>query len=164
MKAPTHITAGRTAIRLLLVAAVLTAGIVGTVGTAAAEPMDGKGDDPYPDERKRRSVRVARREGQRRVPPAGSTLARLDRGRDRDCRVPDRQRHRERRLRGERRRIRKSQSLVSTDNNGDRFRTRLARSPSIEGTHRVLPTRGSPAPRPTRGAAPAADTAPRRRR
>ena len=48
MKAPTHITAGRTAIRLLLVAAVLTAGIVGTVGTAAAEPMDGKGNDVYP--------------------------------------------------------------------------------------------------------------------
>jgi len=50
MKAPTHITAGRTAIRLLLIAAVLTAGIVGTAGMAAAEPMDGKGDDPYPDD------------------------------------------------------------------------------------------------------------------
>ena len=48
MKAPTHITAGRTAIRALLVAVLLTAGIVGTAGTAAAEPMDGKGDDPFP--------------------------------------------------------------------------------------------------------------------
>jgi len=50
MKAPIHITAGRTAIRLLLVATVLTVGIVGTAGTAAAEPMDGMGDDPYPDD------------------------------------------------------------------------------------------------------------------
>jgi hypothetical protein len=50
MKAPTHITAGRTAIRALLVAVVLTAGIVGTAGTAVAEPMDGMGDDPYPDD------------------------------------------------------------------------------------------------------------------
>jgi hypothetical protein len=45
MKALTHITAGRTAIRALLVAVVLTAGIAGTAGTAAAEPMDGKGND-----------------------------------------------------------------------------------------------------------------------
>jgi hypothetical protein len=48
MKALTHITAGRTAIRALLVAVVLTAGVAGTVGTAAAEPMDGKGDDRFP--------------------------------------------------------------------------------------------------------------------
>jgi hypothetical protein len=48
MKALTHITAGRTAIRTLLVVAVLTAGIVGTSGPGAAEPMDGKGDDPFP--------------------------------------------------------------------------------------------------------------------
>jgi len=48
MKVLTHITAGRTAIRALLVAVVLTAGIAGAVGTVAAEPMDGKGDDPYP--------------------------------------------------------------------------------------------------------------------
>jgi hypothetical protein len=44
------ITVGRTSIRALLVAAVLTAGIVGGVGTAAAEPIDGKGDDPSPDD------------------------------------------------------------------------------------------------------------------
>ena len=50
MKALTHITAGRTAIRLLLIAAVLTATVAGTVGTTAAEPMDGRGDDPYPDD------------------------------------------------------------------------------------------------------------------
>ncbi len=43
-----NITVGRTAIKALLIAAVLTAGIVGGVGTEAAEPMDGKGDDPYP--------------------------------------------------------------------------------------------------------------------
>jgi hypothetical protein len=48
MKALTHITAGRTGIRALLVAVVLTAGIAGTGGMAAAEPMDGKGDDPFP--------------------------------------------------------------------------------------------------------------------
>ena len=48
MKALTHITAGRTAIRVLLIAVVLTAGVAGTSGMAAAEPMDGKGDDPYP--------------------------------------------------------------------------------------------------------------------
>ncbi len=48
MEALDHITAGRTVIRALLVAAVLTAGIAGTVGPVAAEPMDGKGDDPYP--------------------------------------------------------------------------------------------------------------------
>lgn len=48
MKALTHITAGRTAIRALLIAVVLTAGIAGTSGTAVAEPMDGKGDDPFP--------------------------------------------------------------------------------------------------------------------
>ena len=43
-----NITAGRTAIKALLVAVVVTAGVVGGVGTAAAEPMDGKGDDPFP--------------------------------------------------------------------------------------------------------------------
>lgn len=48
MKALDHITTGRTAIRALLVAVVLTAGIAGGVGPAAAEPMDGKGNDPYP--------------------------------------------------------------------------------------------------------------------
>jgi hypothetical protein len=48
MTALNHITAGRTAIRVLLVAVVLAGAIAGTVGTAAAEPMDGKGDDPYP--------------------------------------------------------------------------------------------------------------------
>ncbi|SEP32079.1 hypothetical protein SAMN04487948_1502 [Halogranum amylolyticum] len=48
MKALTHITAGRTAIRALLIAVVLTAGIAGTSGTAAADPMDGKGNDPFP--------------------------------------------------------------------------------------------------------------------
>ena len=48
MKALTHITAGRTAIRALLIVAVLTAGIVGTSGLGAAEPMDGKGNDPFP--------------------------------------------------------------------------------------------------------------------
>jgi len=48
MTALNHITAGRTAIRVLLVAVVLTAATAGTVGTAAAEPMDGKGDDPFP--------------------------------------------------------------------------------------------------------------------
>jgi hypothetical protein len=48
MKALTHITVGRTAIRALLVAVVVTAGVVGTSGMAAAEPMDGKGNDPYP--------------------------------------------------------------------------------------------------------------------
>ncbi|WP_152040268.1 hypothetical protein [Salinigranum salinum] len=42
------ITVGRTVIKALLIAAVLTAGVVGGVGTAAAEPMDGKGNDPYP--------------------------------------------------------------------------------------------------------------------
>ena len=45
MKALTHITVGRTAITALLVAVLVTAGIVGGVGTAAAEPMDGKGND-----------------------------------------------------------------------------------------------------------------------
>lgn len=49
MKLLTHITVGRTAIRLLLVAATLTAAVAGTGGMAAAEPMDGMGDDPYPD-------------------------------------------------------------------------------------------------------------------
>ena len=49
MKALEHITAGRTVLKALLVAVVVTAGVAGTVGTAAAEPMDGKGDDPYPD-------------------------------------------------------------------------------------------------------------------
>ena len=48
MKAQTHITVGRTAIRMFLVAVVLTAAVAGTSGMAAAEPMDGKGDDPYP--------------------------------------------------------------------------------------------------------------------
>lgn len=48
MKALTHITAGRTTIRALLIAVVLTAGIAGTGGMAAAEPMDGKGNDPFP--------------------------------------------------------------------------------------------------------------------
>lgn len=43
-----NITVGRTAVRTLLVAVVVVAGIVGGVGTAAAEPMDGKGDDPFP--------------------------------------------------------------------------------------------------------------------
>jgi hypothetical protein len=50
MKALEHITAGRTVLKALLVAVVVTAGVAGTVGTAAAEPMDGKGDDPYPDD------------------------------------------------------------------------------------------------------------------
>ena len=48
MKALTHITAGRIATRLLLVAVLLTAAVAGTSGMAAAEPMDGKGDDPFP--------------------------------------------------------------------------------------------------------------------
>jgi len=48
MKALTHITAGRTAIRALLVAVVLTTAVAGSVGVAAAEPMDGKGNDPFP--------------------------------------------------------------------------------------------------------------------
>ena len=48
MKALTHITAGRTATRVLLIAVVLTAAVAGTSGMAAAEPMDGKGDDPFP--------------------------------------------------------------------------------------------------------------------
>jgi hypothetical protein len=43
-----NITVGRTAIKALLITAVLTAGIVGGIGTAAAEPMDGKGNDVYP--------------------------------------------------------------------------------------------------------------------
>jgi hypothetical protein len=42
------ITAGRTAVRALLVAVVVAAGLFGGVGAAAAEPMDGKGDDPFP--------------------------------------------------------------------------------------------------------------------
>lgn len=50
MKALEQITAGRTVLEALLVAAVLTAGIAGAVGTAAAEPIDGKGDDPSPDD------------------------------------------------------------------------------------------------------------------
>lgn len=45
MKGLDHITAGRTAIRTLVVAVVLTAAIAGTGGTAAAEPIDGKGND-----------------------------------------------------------------------------------------------------------------------
>lgn len=45
MKAVTHTSVGRTAIRTLLIAVVVTAAIVGGVGTAAAEPMDGKGND-----------------------------------------------------------------------------------------------------------------------
>jgi hypothetical protein len=48
MQALTHITAGRTATRVLLVAVLLTAAVAGTSGMAAAEPMDGKGDDPFP--------------------------------------------------------------------------------------------------------------------
>ena len=43
-----NITVGRIAVRTLLVAVVVTAGIFGGVGMAAAEPMDGKGDDPFP--------------------------------------------------------------------------------------------------------------------
>ncbi|WP_318568723.1 hypothetical protein [Salinigranum marinum] len=50
MTALTHTTAGRTALRTLLVAVVLTAGIAGTVGTVAAEPIDGMGDDPHGDD------------------------------------------------------------------------------------------------------------------
>ena len=42
------ITVGRTAVKALLVAVVVAAGVFGGVGTAAAEPMDGKGDDPFP--------------------------------------------------------------------------------------------------------------------
>jgi hypothetical protein len=45
MKALTHITVGRTAIRALLIAVVLTAGFAGSFGMAAAEPIDGKGND-----------------------------------------------------------------------------------------------------------------------
>lgn len=45
MKELTYVTAGRTVIKALLVAAVLTAVIVGGVGTTAAEPLDGKGND-----------------------------------------------------------------------------------------------------------------------
>ena len=48
MKALTHITVGRTAIRALLIVVVLTGGIAGSVGTVAATPMDGKGNDVYP--------------------------------------------------------------------------------------------------------------------
>jgi hypothetical protein len=48
MKALTHITAGRTVIKALLVTVVVTVGVAGTVGTAAAEPIDGKGNDVYP--------------------------------------------------------------------------------------------------------------------
>jgi hypothetical protein len=64
MTALNHATAGRTALRTLLVAVVLTAGVAGTVGTVAAEPiagvgdglqgddllasLDGKGNDVYP--------------------------------------------------------------------------------------------------------------------
>lgn len=46
----THITAGRTAFRILLVAALLTTAVVGTTGTAAAAPLDGKGNDVCPCE------------------------------------------------------------------------------------------------------------------
>lgn len=45
----THITAGRTALRILLVAALLTTAMVGTTGTAAAS-LDGKGNDVCPCE------------------------------------------------------------------------------------------------------------------
>jgi hypothetical protein len=45
----THITAGRTAFRILLVAALLTTAVVGTTGTAAAS-LDGKGNDVCPCE------------------------------------------------------------------------------------------------------------------
>jgi len=43
-----HITAGPTAFRVLLVAALRTTAAVGTAGTAAAEPIDGKGNDVCP--------------------------------------------------------------------------------------------------------------------
>ena len=43
----THITAGRTALRVLLAAVVVAAGIAGTVGTAV-ESLDGKGNDSFP--------------------------------------------------------------------------------------------------------------------
>ena len=46
MTALDHITAGRIALRALLITVVVTAGIA---GTAVAEPMDGKGNDPYPE-------------------------------------------------------------------------------------------------------------------
>jgi hypothetical protein len=39
------ITVGRTAVGTLLVAVVVAAGVLGGVGTAAAEPMDAKGND-----------------------------------------------------------------------------------------------------------------------
>ena len=42
------ITVGRTAVGTLLVVVVVAAGVLGGVGTAAAEPMDGRGDDPFP--------------------------------------------------------------------------------------------------------------------
>jgi hypothetical protein len=42
---PNHITAGRTALRTLLVAVVVTAAVVATGGTAAADVIDGKGND-----------------------------------------------------------------------------------------------------------------------
>jgi hypothetical protein len=45
-----HITAARTAFGVLLVAALLTIAAVGTAGTAAAEPIDGKGNDVCPCE------------------------------------------------------------------------------------------------------------------
>ena len=48
MTALDHITAGRTVLRALLIAVVVTAGIASAAGTVAAEPMDGKGDDPFP--------------------------------------------------------------------------------------------------------------------
>lgn len=47
MTGHTHITAGRTAFRLLLVVALLTTTVVGATGTVAAS-LDGKGNDPYP--------------------------------------------------------------------------------------------------------------------
>jgi hypothetical protein len=50
MTALTHVTAGRTALKALLVAVALTTGIAGTAGTVAAEPTDGIGDDPHGDD------------------------------------------------------------------------------------------------------------------
>jgi hypothetical protein len=50
MAKPTHITAGRTAFRILLIAALLTTAVVGTTSTAAAAPLDGKGNDVCPCE------------------------------------------------------------------------------------------------------------------
>jgi hypothetical protein len=48
MKAFAHVTAGRTAIRALLIAVMSADGLAGTVGTAAVERTDGKANEPYP--------------------------------------------------------------------------------------------------------------------